>query len=132
MMGRLVILSIVGLFIGAVSAHAQKLSLPVGEWGRSSNHGLNCSPPFLKIEPNRIVKRLGGGEGRCPMSKIKKEGKYLMVDAKCTYDKSTHEKYLIQGDDDDDSFSLIIQSPTRILFNNTPHELCQNVQGGVR
>jgi hypothetical protein len=132
MMSRLVLLSATVLLIGVVSAQAQKLSLPLGEWGRSSNHGLNCNPPFLKIEPNRIVKRLGGGEGRCPISKIKKEGKYLMVNVKCDYDKSIPEKYLIQGDDDDDSFSVLIQSPNRILFNNTPHELCQPAQGGAR
>jgi hypothetical protein len=122
-----------GLILTAIgSAQAQKLTLPIGEWGRSSNHGLNCSPPFLKIEQNRIVKRLGGGEGRCPVTKIKKEGKYLMVDAKCVYDKSIHNEYLASGDDDDDSFSIIIQSPTKILFNNSLHELCQANSGGAR
>ncbi|MGF3024101.1 hypothetical protein ACQVP2_14900 [Methylobacterium aquaticum] len=131
MMSRLVFLSATALLIGVVAAQAQNISLPLGEWGRSSNHGLNCSPPFLRIEPNRIVKRLGGGEGRCPISKIKKEGKYLMVNAKCAYDKSIPEKYLIQGDDDD-SFYILIQGQNRILFNNTPYELCQPAQGGAR
>lgn len=130
MIGRIVLLYSALFLAVAGSAQAQKLSLPVGEWGRSSNHGLNCSPAFLKIEPNLIVKRLRGGEGRCPIKKIKKEGEYLMVDVKCVYDKSIHSDYLIQGDEDDNSFSLLIQSPTRIFFNNTMHELCKSAPGG--
>ncbi len=128
---RVVLLS-AGLVLAALgSAQAQKLTLPIGEWGLLGGKGPDCSPPFLKIEQNRIVKRLGGGEGRCPIKKIKKDGKYLMVDAPCVYDKSIPPEHLIQGDDDDDSFSLIIQSPTKILFNNTPHELCVS-DGGVK
>lgn len=132
MIVRNAMLCVAVFLIDAPSAQAQKLSLLVGEWGRSSNHGLNCSPPFLKIEINRVVKRLGGGEGYCPIKKIKKEGKYLIVNVKCTYGKSIPEKHLIQGDDDDDSFSLAVLNPTRILFNNTPHELCQLATGGGR
>ena len=80
---RTVLLS-VGLVLAAFgSAQAQKLTLPIGEWGLAEGKSPDCSPPFLKIEQNRIVKRLGGGEGRCPITKIKKEGKYLMVNAKC-------------------------------------------------
>ncbi|NGM38037.1 hypothetical protein G4G93_29730 [Methylobacterium sp. DB0501] len=120
------------LFLSAVgSAQAEKLSLPVGEWGHSSNHGLDCSPPFLKIEPNRVVKRIGGGEGRCPVKKIKKDGRYIRVFATCEYDKSIPDEYLIQGDEDEDSFTLIVKGPTKILFNNTPHELCASA-GGVK
>ena len=131
MIARIVLLSS-ALFFGVIGlAEAQKLTLPVGEWGLQEGKGPNCKPPFLKIEQNRIVKRLGGGEGRCPVTNIKKSGKYLMVDAKCTYDKSIPPEYLVQGDDDDDSFSLIIQSPTKIMFNNTPHELCAP-DGGVK
>ncbi|WP_083469376.1 hypothetical protein [Methylobacterium variabile] len=132
MIARVALLSS-ALFLGAVgSVQAQKLTLPVGEWGHSSNHGLDCSPPFLKIEQNRIIKRLGGGEGRCPIKNIKKEGKYLMVDVKCVYDKSIPPEHLIEGDIDDDSFSLFVKSPTKILFNNTLHELCKTNPGGAR
>ncbi|MGN7126787.1 hypothetical protein [Methylorubrum thiocyanatum] len=116
--------------VGIGTAQADKLTLPVGEWGHSSSHGLNCSPPFLKIEKNRVIKRLGGGEGRCPIRKIKRSGKALLVDVKCEYDKSIPPEHLIEGDDDDDSFSLEIKSPTKILFNNAPHELCPASSGG--
>ncbi|WP_082167621.1 hypothetical protein [Methylobacterium aquaticum] len=132
MIARVALLSS-ALFLGAVgSVQAQKLTLPVGEWGLQEGNGPNCNPPFLRIEQNRIVKRLGGGEGRCPITKIKKEGKYLMVNAKCKYDKSIPWEYLIEGDGDSDRFSLIVQTPTKILFNNTPHELCPSVSGAAR
>lgn len=110
---RTVLLS-VGLVLAAFgSAQAQKLTLPIGEWGLAEGKSPDCSPPFLKIEQNRIVKRLGGGEGRCPITKIKKEGKYLMVNAKCKYDKSIAWEHLVEGDGDSDRFSLIVQSPTK-------------------
>ncbi|MDP4025784.1 hypothetical protein Q8W71_24435 [Methylobacterium sp. NEAU 140] len=108
------------------SAQAQRLTLPVGEWGLQGAKGPDCNPAFLKIEKGQVIKRLGGGEGRCPIKKIKKEGKYLMVEVKCVYDKSIPAEHLIEGDDDDDSFSLIVKSPTLILFNNTPHGLCRS------
>lgn len=122
-----------GLILAALgSAQAQKLTLPIGEWGHFSNHGLDCNPPFLKIEKHRIIKRLGGGEGRCPIKNIKKEGKYLMVDVKCVYDKSIPPEQLVEGDSDDDSFSLIVKSPTEILFNNSSHKLCKANPGGAQ
>lgn len=131
-MTKLSILAAGLLLATAGVAHAQNTALPVGEWGAKTNHGLACNPPFLKIEPNRIVKRLGGGEGRCPIGKIKRKGSVLFVDAKCKYDKSISPESLELGDDDDDSFSLKIISPTQILFNNTPHELCSPGSGGVK
>ncbi|MEN3238757.1 hypothetical protein PUR29_35555 [Methylobacterium ajmalii] len=120
------------LLAGFGSAQAEKLSLPIGEWGRLSSHGHACSPPFLRIEENRVIKRLGGGEGRCPVKKIKRQGRALMVDVKCEYDKSILEDYLIGGDDDDDSFSLVIKSPTKIIFNNTNYEICSSHEGGSK
>ncbi|GAA0241713.1 hypothetical protein LNAOJCKE_4899 [Methylorubrum aminovorans] len=127
---RSILLSASLVLAVAGSAQAEKLSLPIGEWGHLSSHGLACSPPFLKFEKDRVIKRLGGGEGRCPVQKIKREGKALIVDVKCQYDKSIPEDYMAGGDDDDDSFSLVIKSTTQILFNNSPHGLCPSGGGG--
>lgn len=122
-----------GLLLSTVGlAHAQKPELPLGEWGQKSNHGLACNRPFLKIEPNRIVKRLTGGEGNCQIGKIKRKGVVLFVEYKCVYDKSIPEEELAEGDDDDNSFSLKVVSPTEILFNNVPHQLCPAGSGSKK
>ncbi|ACK86339.1 hypothetical protein [Methylorubrum extorquens] len=129
MICRSIVLS-AGLFLaGSGSVQAKTLSLPIGEWGEVSSHGHDCRPPFLKIEEHRVIKRLGGGEGRCPIKKIRRQGKTLMVDVKCEYDKSIPEDYLMEGDDDDNSFSLVVKSQSKILFNNTPYEICASVKG---
>lgn len=129
MIHRATLLSASLILAGIGPVHAEKLTLPIGEWGHSSSHGLDCSPPFLKIEQGRIVKRLGGGEGRCPIKKIKRHGKVLFVDVKCEYDKSISPEYLFEGDGDDDSFSLETRDSNKILFNNSPHELCPASEG---
>lgn len=130
MTNRATLLSATLFLVAAGSAHAQKLALPVGEWGYSSSHGANCKRHILTIESTRIIQRLDEGEARCAVRKIKKKGKVLFVNTKCDWDASVPQGLRESPDQDDpDSFSIEIKGPNKILFNNSDYELCSSVGG---
>lgn len=110
----------------AAPASAQtKPALPVGEWGGMSTGQPSCAKPFLKIEPGRIIQRLDEGSGYCKVTSLKPKSNALQGKYDCKWDDSVPEGFRENPDEDDDgSFSLVIESPTRILYNNNKFGLC--------
>ena len=110
--------------LAAPASARAKPALPLGEWGREHNGKPNCDRPFLKIEPNYITQQFDVGKGRCKVTSLKDKGKWLDGKFDCKWDASVPPEYQEGPDDDGTEFSVVIQSPTRILYNNNKFGLC--------
>lgn len=109
----------------ASPASAQaKPALPLGEWGNIYKEKPSCDQPSLKIEIGRIIERFPEGSGYCRITSLKPKGKALQGKYDCKWDDSVPEGLREPPDEDGNGFSLVIKSPTRILYNNTDLGLC--------
>lgn len=101
-----------------------KPALPVGEWGRIDEGKPLCKQPYLRIEPNTITQIFKEGEGRCKVTSLRDKGKWLDGKFDCKWDASVPIEYQETPDGDGRSFSLVIKSPTHIVFSNEDCGLC--------
>ncbi|WP_430912207.1 hypothetical protein [Methylobacterium sp. sgz302541] len=138
-MTRRAVLLSASLFLATLgSAQAEKLILPVGDWAYSPVSPTGCKRPSLTIKKDRLIQRIDQegirGEARCNILKLKRGGKgVIFIDTKCDWDSHVPQGMRESPDNEnDDSFSLKIISPTKILFNNSDHELCARKSEGDR
>lgn len=127
------------LFLAASGyAHANKLTLPVGDWTYPPAAAPECKSAPLTIEKDRLIQRIDQdgvrGAARCKFLRTKMGSKgYLFVKTKCDWDAHVPQGMRESPDnDDDEEFSVKIISGTKILFNNVEHELCPAKVGSDR
>lgn len=138
MIARIVLLSAFMALPAIGSAHADKLTLPTGDWTYPPAKAAECKSAPLTIEKSRLIQRIDQegvrGEARCKFLRTKMGPKgYIYVKTKCDWDRHVPQAMRESPDnDDDEEFSVKIVSGTKILFNNVEHELCPAKTGDVR
>jgi hypothetical protein len=138
MIARIALLSASIILSAIGSAHADKFTLPAGDWTYPPAKAAECKSAPLTIEKNRLIQRIDQegvrGEARCKFLRTKMGPKgYIYVNTKCDWDRHVPQAMRESPDnDDDEEFSVKIVSGTKIFFNNVEHELCPAKTGDVR
>ncbi len=110
--------------LAAPASARPKPTLPVGEWGLIDKGRPLCKRPHIKIESDTITQIFEEGKGRCKITSLKVKGKTLDGQFDCKWDASVPIEYQETADGDGRSFSLVIKSPTHIIYNNEDCGLC--------
>ena len=100
-------------------------ALPVGAWGPGKDKP-NCQHLTIIIEQKRVIHKVKQGRGICSIKSLKREDGYIYADHVCKWDKAVPMEFQESPDGDDTGFSILVKSPTHILYNNTSYKPCRN------